>query len=97
MQAVIGSWFYLVVTWHPTSGLVLYQNAQTMASSADVKAVSGLLVNTRQPNFAVGRPVGSPGRPCGKFYMNSLVVFKQFLITANVYKVYNFFWFNSKY
>ena len=97
MNALVDRWFYLVVTWHPTSGIVLYQDANVMGSSAVGKAVSGLPQNEDIPNFGVGRPVGSPGRVCGKFYLNSLVVFKQFLTSTNVMKIYTFFWTNSKF
>lgn len=97
MDALMDQWFFLMVTWHPSSGIVLYQNKEPVGSSTVGKDASGLPINEDIPNFGVGRAVGSPGRVCGKLFINLLVVFKQFFIKGNILKIYDYFFNNSKY
>ena len=91
-------WCYILITWHPESGLQFYGNSNLKASLLKPQANSAPVpVYSGKPNFAVGRGLNQdPNQMCGLVYMSSIAVFKQYLTQEWVNKVFGFFWKNSK-
>lgn len=91
-------WCYILITWHPESGLQFYGNSNLKASLLKSQANSAPVpVYSGKPNFAVGRGLNQdPNQMCGLVYMSSIAVFKQYLTQEWVNKVFGFFWKNSK-
>ena len=56
----------------------------------------GLEPSPRNPNFCLGRNVGGTGFYYTKFYLTSLVVFKEFLSDSLIYPVYLYYRINGK-
>ena len=91
-------WCYILITWHPESGLQFYGNSNLKASLLKSQANSAPVpVYSGKPNFAVGRGLNQDSNQmCGLVYMSSIAVFKQYLTQEWVNKVFGFFWKNSK-
>ncbi|XP_031555970.1 uncharacterized protein LOC116292758 [Actinia tenebrosa] len=93
-QVTLGRWFYLMITWKPSAGLSVYINENKKASTVNPLAANNPPINDQNPNFAVGRGLGSAGGTCGTFYVSSLAIFKQYVDTNMVIRIYRFFWVN---
>lgn len=96
--AAFDFWCYILITWHPQTGLQFYGNSNLKASlSAAQPNPAPTPVYSGKPNFAVGRGLNQdPNQMCGLVYMSSIAVFKQHLSQEWVNKVFGFFWKNSK-
>ena len=98
IPAAFDFWCYILLTWHPKSGLQVYGNSNLKGSIAAPQSnAAPTSVYNAKPNFAVGRGLAqAPEKMCGLVYVSSLAVFKQFLTQGLVNKVFGFFWKNSE-
>ena len=97
--AAFDFWCYVLLTWHPKTGLQLYGNSNLKTSlAAPQNNAAPAPVYQAKPNVAVGRGLKqSPDQMCGLVYVSSIAVFKQYLTQEWVNKVFGFFWKNSEY
>ena len=96
--AAFDFWCYILITWHPQTGLQFYGNSNLKTSLTAPQAnPAPVPVYSGKPNFAVGRGLNQDlNQMCGLVYMSSIAVFKQHLTQEWVNKVFGFFWKNSK-
>ena len=95
--APANKWFYVILTWRADTGLSLHIDGQQTAALSAAKAAKGLAQYAKQPNFVMGRSLGQAGQTlCGKFYVASLAVFKQYAIKTTILQIYRFFYTNGK-
>ena len=97
MILIYDQWFYIIVNWKSTSGLVIAFNGFPKSSDRKGSPVSGLQPSTKNPNFCLGRNVGGTGFYYTKFYLASLVVFKEYLSDSLIYPVYSYYRINGKF
>ena len=90
-------WLYIIVNWKSTSGLVIAFNGFPKSSDRKGSPASGLQPSTKSPNFCLGGNVGGTGFYYTKFYLASLVVFKEYLSDSLIYPVYSYYRINGKF
>ena len=96
--AAFDFWCYIIITWHPDTGLQFYGNSNLKTSlHAPQSNPAPPPVYSGKLNFVVGRGLNQkPEQMCGLVYMSSIAVFKQNLNQEWVNKIFAFFWKNSK-
>ena len=94
----IDFWCYILITWHPNSGLQLYGNGNLKATlTASQSNPTAAPVYAAKPNVAIGRALGqAPNQLCGLVYVSSIAIFKQFVTQQMASSIFGFFWKNSE-
>ena len=97
-QAAYDFWLYMLITWHPESGLQFYGNGNLKVSAGSPKANEpSVSVHIGKQNFNLGRGLEQdPKELCGLMYLSSLAVFKRYLKQDMVSKIFTFFWSNGE-
>ncbi|XP_015769139.1 PREDICTED: uncharacterized protein LOC107347690 [Acropora digitifera] len=92
----IDFWCYILITWHPNSGLQLYGNGNLKATlTASQSNPTAAPVYAAKPNVAIGRALGqATNQLCGLVYVSSIAIFKQFVTQQMASSIFGFFWKN---
>ena len=91
-----GKWFYVTATFSQTSGLALFEDDKLVSKDSHGTPGEQFPIYDKQPNFCIGRNVGTAGTVFARFYMASFASFKEQLSPELVGKVYSYFWRQGK-
>ena len=72
-------------------------NGFPKASDPKGSPVSGRQPSTVVLNFCIGKNIAGTGAYFTKFYLASLVVFKQYLSPNLIYLIYSYYWVSGKF
>lgn len=91
MKITPGKWFFVTVTFSQKSGLKMFEDEKMVSDDPNGTPGGDYPIDEMQPNLCVGRNVGNVGIVFSRFYMSSLVTFKEELSSEMVQKVFFFF------